>query len=101
MLVSFNAYKPNTNFKVGLKNNTKPQSFTSLRDGRIVAEEIAKYANAEKCANFIFVGGYKPTVENLNALNKAKEIAAKDKSVGASIIAYLNDAIELLVEKMK
>lgn len=102
MLVSFNAYKPNMNFKVGLKNNANPQSFTSLKDGRIVAEEVAKNSSvAEICRKCIYLGAYKPTLENLQALLKAKEIAAKSPYEKISLPMALDEAIDMLKIKAK
>jgi hypothetical protein len=93
MLVSFNPYLSNT-------NNPKKVNFKSLKDGKIVAEEVAKYAsNAKLCCHDIYHGGYKPTGENLQALLEAKKIAAKDEYSGLEKLDWLNEAIETLKKK--
>lgn len=98
MLVSFNPSMTTMSYS---KNRNKAQSFTSLKDGKIVAEEVATRTNAMLSIGLIRVGGYKPTVDNLNELNRAKTIAAKDKNIGDSIIDYLDEAIEVLKQKAK
>ena len=99
MLVSFNTYLPNVNYK------QKP-SFKSLKDGFIIASEVAKISEAKILPGIIGLGGgYKPTIQNfkknLSALEDAKIIAAKDKYLGEDIIDHLNDAIEVLKQKAK
>jgi len=95
MLVGFNPYLSNT-------NNPKKVNFKSLKDGKIVAEEVAKYtSNAEECIDFISLGTYKPTVENLTALLKAKEIAARDEYAAVAFKVILDEAIEMLKKKAK
>ena len=94
MLVGFNPYLSNT-------NNPKKVNFKSLKDGEIVAEEIAKHANADLCSRDIYHGAYKPTSENLKALVKAKEIAAKNEYSGLEILTSLDEAIDMLKRKAK
>lgn len=94
MLVSFNPYMANT------RNKNQSTSFKSLKDGRIVAEEVAKHTGAaEECCIHIFNGAYKPTSENLKALLKAKEIAAKSPYEKISLPMSLDEAIEMLKRK--
>lgn len=94
MLVSFNP----------TISSNKPQSvnFKSLKDGRIVAEEVAKHTfAAEDCGHSIILGAYKPTLENLKALLKAREIGAKHPSQNKSIVMRIDEAIESLKTKAK
>ena len=93
MLVSFNPVISN--------NKSQRTSFKSLKDGKIVAEEIAKQANAHLCSRDIYHGAYKPTSENLKALVQAKEIAAKDEYSGLEISTFLDEAIDMLKRKAK
>ena len=100
MLVSFNPAISNN------KSNRQSPNFKSLQNGLIEATEVANYAKATLLPKIIKAGGgYKPTAQNfapnLNALEVAKKIAAKDKSVGASIIDYLDEATEVLKEEAK
>lgn len=99
MIVGFNPYISN-NF-----NQKQSPNFKSLKDGLIEAAEVANYTKAKLLSGVIYVGGYKPTVQNigknLEALEEAKKIAAKDKNVGDSIIDYLNEAKELLIEEAR
>ena len=94
MIVKFNLY--NSNIKKQSPN------FKSLKDGKIVAEEVAKYAsNAAECRKYIFLGTYKPTAENLEALLKAKRSAATDEYSGLEKTTFLDEAIEMLKIKAK
>jgi len=95
MLVGFNPYLSNT-------NNPKKVNFKSLKDGKIVAEEVAKYtSNAEMCCRHIFLGAYKPTSENLKALLKADEIGARDERDAVAFKVIIGEAIEMLKKKAK
>lgn len=94
MRVSFNPYTSNT--------KSKSTNFKSLQNGIIEAAEVARHATAaEHCANYIHLGGYKPTVQNLKALFNAKEIANKNISDRVEILPELDDAISVLIKKAK
>jgi hypothetical protein len=97
MLVRFNPAISN--------NRSQSTRFKSLKDGKIVAEEVVKYTQAKLLTGIIDAGGYRPTADNfsknLSELDKARQIASKDKNVGASIIDYLDEAKEALIEQAK
>jgi len=94
MLISFNPVISNN------KSNRQSPNFKSLKDGKIVAEEVAKHTNAAAiCGRDIYTGAYKPTVENLQALLKAKKIAATNPHEKISLVMRLDEAIEALKKK--
>lgn len=95
MQISFNPASSNINYQ-------KKPSFKSLKDGIIVAEEVAKYAsNATICGNYIYVDGYKLITENLKALVDALDIANKNISSRVGILAELDDTIDIFIKKAK
>lgn len=96
MLVSFNPAISNNRTK------NKSQSFGNLKNGLIEAAEVAKSSfKAGECYHDIYLGAYKPTLENLKALVDAKKIANKNESKRLGILSELDDDIILLVQKAK
>ena len=96
MKVSFNPSSTNN------KSNRQSPSFKSLENGIIEATEVAKHTyNTHQLASFIYVGAYKPTVENLKALFDAKEIANKNVNKHIGTLLDLDDSIAMLIKKAK
>ena len=100
MLVGFNPYTPSN------KSNRQSPNFKALQNGIIEPAEVANYTKAKLLPGIIKIGGgYKPTTQNisknLQALEDAKNIAGRDKRIGNSIIALLDDAKEVLIEEAK